>query len=167
MLVYHPAFDLNHGMFRLIRLLETSPNRALKWDTYRILDFYYLFPDLLASARLPRTMTSRKKAYANFGSKYSRVPSPRMFIQQMIGIHETVGRSLVGKGFIDASSYDARTLIRTEAAIPPDMSYAIETATADSELVAMLAVEMAAIPLTGLNGLKDRTGLLEHRYDSV
>jgi len=26
---------------------------------------------------------------------------------------------------------------------------------------------MAAIPLTGGDGLKDRTGLLEHRYDAA
>ena len=37
----------------------------------------------------------------------------------------------------------------------------------DAALIEMLAVEMAAIPLTGGNGLKDRTGLLEHRYDAA
>lgn len=167
MLVYHPAFDLNHGMFRLLRLLEVNPDHALKWDTYRILDFYYLFPDLLASVKLPRSMMGKKKAFSNLGSKYSRVPSPRMFIQQMSGIHETIGRSLVGKGFIDPSAYDSRTLVRTETSISPEVEGAIKAATADSELIAMLSIEMAAIPLTGPNGLKDRTGLLEHRYDSV
>lgn len=167
MLVYHPAFDLNHGMFRLLRLLEVNPNRQLKWDAYRILDFYYLFPDLLVDARLPRNMTSRKKFYSKLGSKYSRVPSPRMFIQQMNGIHETVGRSLAGKGFLEPAAFDERNLVRTDTPIPPALSNAIEAAHNDEELVSMLGVEMAALPLTGPNGLKDRTGLLEHRYDAV
>lgn len=166
MLVYHPAFDLSHGMFRMLRLLEASPKRQLKWDTFRILDLYYLFPHLLEAARLPRSMTKRKREFGKLGSKYTRVPTPRMFIQQLRGIHESIARSLAAKGFIEPAQFDEGLLVRTEREIPPDLLH-IFADNDDAALVEMLAVEVAAIPLTGGDGLKDRTGLLEHRYDAA
>ena len=77
MLVYHPAFDMNQGMFRMLRLLKPNPKHSLAWDTFRILDFYYLFPHLLADVPLTRAMVKRKREFAKLGSKYSRVPAPR------------------------------------------------------------------------------------------
>ncbi len=167
MLVYHPAFDLNHGMFRMLRLLETNPKRQMKWDTFRILDLYYLFPHLLEAARLPRSMTKRKREFGKLGSKYTRVPTPRMFIQQLRGIHEAIARSLAAKGFIDPAEFEEGVLVRTEREIPLDLLRTFADAVDDVALVDMLAVEMAAIPLKGSDGLKDRTGLLEHRYDAA
>ena len=166
MLVYHPAFDLSHGMFRMLRLLETNPERQMKWDTFRILDLYYLFPHLLEAARLPRHMTKRKRDFAKLGSKYTRVPTPRMFIQQLRGIHESTARSLAAKGFIERAEFDEGVLVRTDLAIPPELLRMFADAVDDAALVQMLAVDMAAIPLTGGDGLKHRTGLLEHRYDA-
>lgn len=167
MLVYHPAFDLSHGMFRMLRLLEANPKRQIKWDTFRILDLYYLFPHLLEAARLPRTMTKRKREFGKLGSKYTRVPTPRMFIEQLRGIHESIARSLAAKGFIEPAEFDEGLLVRTEREIPTDLLQMFADAAEDAALVEMLAVEMAAIPLTGGDGLKDRTGLLEHRYDAA
>lgn len=167
MLVYHPAFDLNHGMFRMLRLLEANPEHLMKWDTFRILDLYYLFPHLLEAARLPRNMTKRKRDFGKLGSKYTRVPTPRMFIQQLRGIHESIARSLAAKGFIEPTKFEEGLLVRTEQAIPQELLRMFADAVDDAALVNMLAVEMAAIPLTGSDGLKDRTGLLEHRYDAA
>jgi len=166
MLIYHPVYDLSHGMFRMLRLLETKIDHELKWDTYRILDLYYIFPHLLADARLPQGMTKRKRDFEKLGSKYSKVPSPRMFIQQMQGIHESIGRSLVAKGFVEPAEYESGMLRRTKTPIPEQLAEAFANATDDRVLVEMLANELATIPLSGVNGLKDRTGLLEHRYDA-
>jgi hypothetical protein len=167
MLIYHPVYDLSHGMFRMLRLLEIKSDHELKWDTYRILDLYYLFPHLLVDARLPQAMTKRKREFSKLASMYTRVPSPRMFIQQMRGIHESVGRSLAAKGFIEPSEYDSGILRRTDAPIPAELADSFANATDDKTLVEMLANELAVIPLSGANGLKERTGLLEHRYDAA
>ena len=167
MLIYHPVYDTNHGMFRLLRLLEANPERQLKWDTYRILDLYYLFPHLLEDVRFPRAMMKWKRAFTASGSKYTRVPSPRSFIQQLEGIHESVARSLAAKGFIEPAEFDEKLLVRTEQEIPSELAESMAGASQDQKLVEMLAIEMAAIPLSGTGGLKERTGLLEHRYDAV
>lgn len=154
-------------MFRMLRLLEINPERQMKWDTFRILDLYYLFPHLLEAARLPRTMTKRKREFGKLGSKYTRVPTPQMFIQQLRGIHESIARSLAAKGFIEPAKFDEGLLLRTGRETPPELVRMFTEAADDAALVSMLAVEMAAIPLTGGDGLKHRTGLLEHRYDAA
>jgi hypothetical protein len=166
MLIYHPVYDTNHGMFRLLRLLEANPDHRLKWDTYRILDLYYLFPHLLEDVRFPRPMMKWKRAFSALGSKYTRVPSPRSFIQQLEGVHESVARSLAAKGFIEPADFDEKLLVRTEQEIPAELIESMAGASQDHDLVKMLAIEMAAIPLLGNGGLKERTGLLEHRYDA-
>lgn len=112
-------------------------------------------------------MTKRKREFGKLGSKYTRVPTPRMFIQQLRGIHEAIARSLAAKGFIDPAEFEEGVLVRTEREIPLDLLRTFADAVDDAALVDMLAVEMAAIPLKGSDGLKDRTGLLEHRYDAA
>ena len=165
MLIYHPAYDANHGMFRMLRLLDANPDHTLKWDTFRIIDIYYLFPHLLLNARLPRNLTKVKKMIGAGDSKYNRAPSPNLFIQQLSGLHESIAMSLVSKGLIEEMAFKAGTLKRTAIAIPTPVQTAFAQASGDDALVRLLAIDLASLPLSGQNGLKGRTGLLEHYYD--
>lgn len=167
MLIYHPAYDANHGMFRMLRLLDANPNHTMKWDTFRILDIYYLFPHLLLDARLPRNLTKAKKALGAGDSKYNRAPSPKLFIQQIAGLHESIAMSLASKGFIDDAVLKSGLLKRTAKPLPDIVQTAIDGASADDDLVRLLAIDLASLPLSGQNGLKERTGLLEHYYDAA
>jgi hypothetical protein len=164
MLIYHPAYDLSHGAFRMLRVMEYTPEHRMEWDKFRIIDFFYLFPHLLAGATLPRTLTARKNAYGKTASPYNRVPAPRALIQQMAPLHAVIARSLAAKGFLAPEDLSRGTLVRTEKTVPVELSKAFAASSADEPLVRMLAEELAAIPLNGIDGLKDRTRLLEHRY---
>lgn len=166
MLIYHPAYDVNHSAFRMLRLLEYNPGNTMELDKFRILDLYYLFPYLMAGVTLPRSLTTRKNAYGKMASPYNRIPAPKALIQQMASLHAVVARSLAAKGFLVPDDLSRGMLVRTAKAVPTNLSTAFATATADELLVRMLAEEVAAIPLNGAGGLKDRTGLLEHRYDA-
>lgn len=150
----------------MLRVLEYNPTHQIEWDKFRIIDLYYLFPHLLAEATLPRALTTRKNAYGKTASPYNRVPSPRVLIHQMASLHMVIARSLAGKGFLVPGDLSRGILARTEKSVPTELSAAFAAASADEPLVRMLAGEVAAIPLNGAGGLKERTGLLEHRYDA-
>lgn len=167
MLIYHPAYDVNHGMFRMLRLLECNPGHILLWDTFRILDMYYLFPHLIASARLPKGFTKEKRIFGNQETKYSRAPSPKIFIRQMEGLHESIAMSLVSKELLDADAFKAKILKRTDKPLPPEMYETFAFASTDQNLVNFLAAKLAEIPLFGRNGLKKRTNFLENYYDAI
>lgn len=164
MLIYHPAFDVNHGMFRMLRLLELNPNKSLEWDKYRILDFYYLFPHLLGGVVLPAKLGARKRRFAARASPYNRVPSPKTFLMQLRGIHEIIALSLSSKAFIEPGDLAGDMLVRSATPLPDELVELFRSSNEDGELVEMLATEIAAIPLNGDKGLKAKTRLLEHRY---
>lgn len=167
MLIYHPVYDVNHGMFRLLRLLNASPSESLEWDAYRIVDFYYVFPHLLAEVSWPRAFNGQKKKYKGSASSYTRIPSPKVFIRQLRGVHETIVRSLASKGYLEPIGDVPMTLKRTEQEIPEQLVRAFARADQDEDLVELLAVNIASIPLAGKDGLKARTRLLEHRYEAL
>ncbi|MDB5578897.1 MAG: hypothetical protein JWR80_4073 [Bradyrhizobium sp.] len=148
----------------MLRVLEYDPAHRMEWDKFRIIDFYYLFPHLLAVATLPRALTGRKNAYGKTASPYNRIPAPRALIQQMASLHAVIARSLAAKGFLISDDLSRGILTRTEKSVPTELSKGFAAASADEPLVRMLAEEVAAIPLNGAGGLKERTGLLEHRY---
>ncbi len=166
MLVYHAALDINHARFRLLYILELHPQHQLMFDLLRILDFYFLFPHLLGSVTLARNMTRQKRAFAERSSKHNRVPSPKLLIRQMQGIHETAVRALMADGLVLPEPFELQIVQRSETPVPPALEEVFASQPEDERaLAAFLATELATMPLNGPNGLKDRTGLLEHRYD--
>lgn len=166
MLIYHPALDVNHCIFRMLRLLRLRPDRTIRWDAHRIIDMYYLFPYLLGDARLPQNLTKLKREFAAAPSRYNPAPSPKLFIHRMSGILEGAALSLANKGFVELDAFRSGWLTLTEKEIPKKLTDAFDAATADAKLVAFLAIEVAAIPLGSKGGLKERTGLLEYYYDA-
>jgi hypothetical protein len=166
MLVYHAALDINHARFRLLYILELNPEHQLMFDLLRILDFYFLFPHLLGGVPLARNMTRQKRAFAERSSKHNRVPSPKLLIRQMQGIHETAIRALMADGLVLPEPFELQIVQRSKTPIPSALEEVFASQPEDERaLASFLATELATMPLNGPTGLKARTGLLEHRYD--
>jgi hypothetical protein len=166
MLVYHAALDINHARFRLLYILELHPEHRVIFDLLRILDFYFLFPHLLGNVTLARSMTRQKRAFAERSSKHNRVPSPKLLIRQMQGIHETAVRALMADGFVLPEPFEVQIVQRSATTVPAALEQIFASQPEEERtLASFLATELATIPLNGTNGLKARTGLLEYRYD--
>lgn len=166
MLIYHPAFDVNHARLRLIQLLEFALAQELSFDLLRILDFYFLFPHLLAEVKLTRGMSRLKKELAARANNYNRVPSPRTLLRQMAGVQETAIRALEAFRLIELPLAGVSVVKRSSAPLPEGLIRVIsEQPEEERALAQALATEVAKIPLNGPDGLKARTGLLEYRYD--
>jgi hypothetical protein len=165
MLIYHPAFDINHARLRIIQLLEGLRDREVPFDLLRILDFYFLFPHLLADVQLKQGMTRIKRELRRRGNKYNRVPAPKVLIRQMEGIHETAVRALQASNLVDMAQ-DMAVVKRSDIPLPEALKKVIaDQPDQEQTLANILSGEVATIPLNGPNGLKARTGLLEYRYD--
>jgi len=138
----------------------------MQWDMLRLLDFYYLFPHLLKDVSLPTKLRSQKRYFANFSNKYNRVPAPRLFLRQIEGLQEIAIRSLASKGFIKADELERGLVVRTDRELPSELTVANNDELPDDQkLLDFVAIGLGGVPLAGENGLKARTGLLEHRYD--
>jgi hypothetical protein len=76
--------------------------------------------------------------------------------------------TLASRDLIDRQRWSVGEVLATAAQLPDALKPRIEAANArDAELEAFLSVLASEYSLTGTNGLKDRTGLMEYRQDAV
>ena len=168
MLAYHPALDPYHAAFRMLRILSLSPTLTYETDRLRILDFYLAFPSLIDSIRVPPTLRSRRKRVTPPDNKYKFNGEPSFVFTQMRTLQEMALQLLASSGLVDRNTFQHGRVRVDLTKLSNDLQRSIEGRNAlEAELVAFLVSDLAAIPLTGKDGLKHRTLLMEYRYDPV
>lgn len=169
MLLYHPCFDCHHAAFRILQLLYQSNQTVFDIETIRILDFYLLFPSELVKLKFPQTLLAHKKDIKSLRNKYSDLENPNRVFQQLSPFQTGAIYALAAHGLVDIRPlHETKEVRRTNKAIPEEVLAAFQEKDAvHHKLVYFLANELATIPLRGPNGLKDRSSLLDHRYDII
>ncbi|TYL90748.1 hypothetical protein FXB40_32190 [Bradyrhizobium rifense] len=170
-LSYQPAFDPYHTMYRLIRILVAlGDTTSLLVDHIRILDFYFLFPFEIAHIRLTpqhRRFRSTAQTYEE-RRPYGNQPEDVLIFDRMKPMQLAALDTLATKGIIDPEAWQRGMVIRTKVPIPVDLCARVNNANAaDSQLMEMIVALATEYSLLGRDGLKARTGLLEHRYDAA
>lgn len=166
MLFYHPAYDANHCIFRLLLIVESVRAEALNIDTLRIMDFIVLFPNILKNTSIPRGHGVNRGTFKNIKEPYEYFMSPSKIMFELGNIQKACIKSLVAKNIIDKAHYLDGNIKRTGVKLPqPIENIIVESALQKEEWFIFLMNEFHKIPLDGENGLKKRTGLLEYRYD--
>ena len=164
MLIYHPAYDAYHCIFRMLAIVNVIPN--LEVDKARLLDFYLLFPSAMSKIRLPQAL-SHARIIARAAANIYRDPiNPSATFRELHHIQEAALKCIAASGIINIKSYELGIIVRTELAIPEDLSNKLDVFVASqTESTQFVLKELSTIPLKGINGLKDRTELMEYRYD--
>jgi hypothetical protein len=164
MLIYHPAFDAFHCVFRMLAVSRKVEN--LEVDKARLLDFYLLFPAAIAAVRLPAALAEIRKLSAALANVYHDPVSPISTFREMHHIQDAALKCIAAAGLIDLERYEAGFVTRTTAAISEELADKVDAFLADKQPLAdLLLCELASLPLCGHDGLKHRTELMEHRYD--
>lgn len=167
MLVYHPYADINHGAFRALLLRKYALGPAADMDYWRILDFLYLFPHKARSLTVPRKLVKQRNAMGAFYRKYNDVHSPKEFLAQMKRIHRSIAHLLAAKGIIDLEAMQRGSLVWNRFDLPLDLELRLDQRAEDhKDVLDFLGSLAAEVPARGPNGIKARTGWLEHRYDA-
>lgn len=170
-LTYNEAFDPYHAVFRFLRLhLACNIGTKLPFDTLRILDFYLLFPFRLQAMKLFSDDTSWRrisKAYED-QAPYGAMPDDSTIFARMEPFQRAAAASLVHSGHLISDVWDLNEVQFTTEALPVAVAARCsELNNRMKDIVGILCQIKARYPLGGRDGLKDRTGLLEYRYDSV
>lgn len=163
MLVYHPAFDVYHGVFRALLILENTPGKSMPTDTLRIVDLYYVFPYLLADLEFPKGAGVKGRKLAGTPSRFNTLPSPKTFLEQSKGLHKLTVAALAGRELISGDALKEGLVKRTENPVPDELLK--HAAPEDLDLAEYLGTKIATVPLLGKAGLKARSKLMEFRYD--
>ena len=170
-LTYNEAFDPYHAAFRFIRLnVACQLHKKMPFDTLRVLDFYLLFPFRLQAIRLHSEDTGWRKISRSYGESapYGAMPDDSSIFARMEVFQRAAAVSLVQSGHLSAEAWETDEVAFTALHLPT--SFAARCATLNermADIMNILCQIEARYTLGGRDGLKDRTGLLEYRYDSV
>jgi len=167
MLVYNPAFDIHHGIFRMLQLLvRLYPNRV-EVDKLLILDFYLLFPNKLPEAKLTSDVRLLTNKIVNYKENpYSKVSNAKILFNQMRNYQLASLSCLASYSLIDKELLEAGWVELEIASLSQDVKSTIaDHYLKESALIDLLTKHLAKIDLKNNSGLKSRTGLMEYRYD--
>lgn len=166
MLLYHPLCDAYHTVFRVLQLLEARSDKAYQIDQLRIMDFYMVFPSLINQIRFPKSGLKYKKQFKAMTS-YEDKSSPKVLLLRAEPYQMLALRYLQGLGLVDGESMGNGIVKRTTKALPEDLATKItEKDVAMKEQIDFLVKVLAELEMSGENGLKARTDLMEYRYDA-
>lgn len=166
MLLYHPAFDFHHSLFRLLLIVDSLGGKSIEPEKLRILDFYFLFPREIVYVRLARLQVPIKQKFQTY-PQYEAISSSAKVFYRLESIFDNSLKILVAAGLLRRDSVKSTVLIRrTEVKFPPRMAEALDKRKTESaEVLGFLVTHLFPFPLLGPDGLKDRTNLLPSKND--
>jgi|SRR5665213_151204 len=166
MLIYNPAFDIQHAIFRVLRLLTAAPKENFEVDRIRVLDFFLLFPEQLEALRFPSAIRKQRSLFVAGYNPYRSLENPRRIFFEIEPFQISALHCLAAYDLIDNERFKAGFVARTQKPIPTTLAEAIVKRNGESKiLVDLLSVEFAKLPFFGEGGLKERSNLVEIRYD--
>lgn len=170
-LVYQPAFDPYNTAFRLLRLRDgIRLDEPMPFEGIRILDFFLLFPFLIRDVRLKQKDKNFRKLSEGYENlrPYARMPESSQLLERMRPFQLAAGKRLAASEFINPKIWKEGAFLKSETVLPLDLKSAISEINAKQvDLLKMLAEFANGYSLSGPDGLKARSGLLEFRYDAV
>lgn len=165
MLIYHPAYDAYHCVFRMLAI--TSEKRVLEFAKLRILDFFLCFPAEVAVVQLPQEHSEIRKLARAARNPYRGPVNLARTFRDLEPIQSAAARLLGLTGIFSIAELENGRVIRTGQEIPEELKRLSDAAGAFSTPLDRYVVSaMSEIPLAGIGGLKHRTGLMEYRYDA-
>lgn len=168
MLIYHPAFDASHCSYRILKILsKISLDKSIEKDRIKIIDFYMVFPKQMRSIRFPQNLGARKirSELDKINDSYRPCRSPFLIQQKMSIIQDKVLNSLVTNEYLSyISSKNEYTQGSKFSHLA--LSNSLFSNFINKDLENLILDFFINCPLNGKDGLKDRTALMEFRYDN-
>ena len=166
MLAYHPALDPYHNALRLLQLLIYRGSEY-ELDALRILDFFLIFPEDITSVRLPRNAIGWRANVRSLSNPYWFEGDRLLVFAQMKAIQDTALSLLSARGLIDPDALRDGKVRLIPDKVPPTLNGLVHAKNAEvATLIGFLVRDLAELPVRGRDGLKDRSKLMEFRYDA-
>jgi len=166
MLIYHPALDAYHCVFRVLALL--SECNEIEKDRLQILDFVLCFPSVASAFRLPTGSAAAKKAMTQGDSPYRAPINPKGMFTSLTKTQDAAIACLEAAALLRRDKAVEVDVKRADALIPSELKVRVTTL---KEVEAPFFKDMLpllmSLPLRGPDGLKARSGLTEYRYDAL
>lgn len=166
-LVYHPAFDPYHTIIRCLRA-STILGEKFHKEQLELFQFLILFPEILGASKLTGATRSfwRKLKWSPRFPYEMRTDMKRTF-RSSRSTFEAAFQTLVRERILSAAVADEEITFSVSWFNVSENIVEIvdERNESEAELLSLLGALASDVPFFGNMGLKERTGLMEFRYD--
>lgn len=172
MITYNPAFDLYHCIYRMLHILgRLVQGESIDVDKVRIWDFYLLFPQKVYGIHMRRDdseyLNLRKIYIQKSNNPYEYSGDNRKLFERLKPYQMTALSSLVSYGVIDREQFLNKKLVICDNLKFQKLITDLEPLdTKEANVLSFMSLFTKEMSLSGENGLKQRTELMEFRYDA-
>lgn len=165
--MYHPAFDANHCLYRIVSILRATSNTQISWQLLRMLDFYYLFPSQLKNIKpWPRDIGKLKAKVMKIPDQFEDLSNPARTFFELETFQKTATLELIAKGVLSRSSFEKGIMELELGSLPSAYTALLDTDVfLASDAFEVITKGLPSTEFGGRNGLKFRSGLMEYIYD--
>lgn len=167
MLVYHPIYDVNHCLYRMLLVLDASIHKSFEWDTFKLMNFYLVFPHLLQEIKpLPASLGSYRKFIKEIPSSYVEITNPKRALFDLSVLQNMAANHMAAKNIVNLDFQSTNRLKSENYNLSSNLIESIKTdPIREKPWFKLIVDELPLLDLRGKNGLKKRSGLLEYQYD--
>lgn len=171
MIVYNQAFDLYHTIFRILHLINKfDTDTILESERIRIWDFYILFPTKVHSIKLKQSESDIRKIRKSFiketSNPYEQIHDDRKIFEKLKQYQLAALNCIASYGIIDKELIGQnRIRIVNKEILNEFVSKYNEISATERNVIALMTSHFSQVSLFGKYGLKERTNLLESKYD--
>lgn len=172
MITYNPAFDLYHCIFRMANIVDRLEEaECFEIDKVRIWDFYLLYPSKTYDIEiLPRkekdVFNAREQWIERSSNPYEYSGDNRKLFEWIKSVQVSALSCLVSCGILSKEEYlSGKVCVANREALNQFVERAGGFSTLEHNVLSFLRFFSRHMPLTGVDGLKARTKLLESQYD--
>lgn len=172
MITYNPAFDLYHCIYRMLHILgRIVEGESIDVDKARIWDFYLLFPQKVYGIHMCRydseNLNLRKMYVRKSNNPYEYCGDNRKLFERLKPYQMTALSNLVSYGVIDRDQFLNKKIVICDNQKFQKLITDLEPLdTKEANVLSFMSLFTKEMSLFGENGLKQRTELMESRYDA-
>lgn len=165
MLLYNKALDANHTMLRMTALLVSWKAESLDSDALRLFDFLIANPAHIQKLSVPRNKFTDKNKFKIYKNRYQNF-DPKSLFNAMKEIHCLAIERFVDLGVLQTDNNSSEYNILLEN-IPEELKSLAESKenSVSSQAIDFIINNLTSISVTGSDGLKKITSLMDYKYD--
>ena len=172
MLIYNQAFDMYHTVYRMVNILSYfDRGDYVEIDRLRIWDYYFLFPEKVYSIKLKNDEKDIKDLIhllvKKKGNPYNRLLDDRKMFEKIRPYQMNALKCLASYGLINSDFSSTNRVMKTsENLLIERGAKFIDMKEIERNVMKLMTSHFYLMPMYGPNGLKQKTGLLEFKYDA-
>lgn len=167
MLVYHSAFDIYHCVYRLIQLLSNLKEDYVELERLRMWDYYLAFPNEMTKIRYEKGNNDIQNLFPKKENPYEIVLDSKIIFEKMRPYQLTAIKTLASYGLVEKDYLTENRVTKIDKTLFEGILKNYEPLSdRESNIIKIMTTYFYNMPLYGEKGFKDRTNLLEYRYDA-